>query len=393
MNVLHIAPYVPSTKAKHAGGVCMGKEIEWLSQNSNLFCLHFVNSVFENELNSDLTVKNCVVKTNFFLMALRCAFGFWLPTLFACRRSISFAIKMIVIAKKQKIDLVYAEYTSMGQYVWIKKLFPKVKFVLVEHDVTVQSYERKLASSNFISKLIRSFSLNRVRLFESRYCSLADQVICLSEKDCALADRLFDLKKSAVRINPYFGFSYSDSNFVRDEICRVKGRFVICFVGNMSRSENDEAARDLIVAYRKSKLNSIADLKVIGANPSSDLCAMADENVFITGFVEDINAEISTCDLALFPLKRGAGIKLKVLLSAELGVPVLTTSIGAEGIDEKGEYLCLCSNADEMCEAAFTILSNNEQLRMLQSNQEKMVNMKFNWSFSEKVLGQLFAGI
>ena len=42
MNILHISPYVPSVHAAHAGGVCMGKEVETLRKKHNVFVLSFV---------------------------------------------------------------------------------------------------------------------------------------------------------------------------------------------------------------------------------------------------------------------------------------------------------------------------------------------------------------
>lgn len=66
------------------------------------------------------------------------------------------------------------------------------------------------------------------------------------------------------------------------------------------------------------------------------------ENIHITGFVENIEDEILKNQIAVFPLTLGAGIKLKVLLACGLGLPVITTDIGAEGIDEDGKHIDSC---------------------------------------------------
>ena len=50
MNILHISPYVPSVHASHAGGVCMGKELEALRKKHNVFVLSFINDEKEEKL-------------------------------------------------------------------------------------------------------------------------------------------------------------------------------------------------------------------------------------------------------------------------------------------------------------------------------------------------------
>ena len=49
MNILHISPYVPSVHASHAGGVCMGKELEALRKKHNVYVLSFINDEKEEK--------------------------------------------------------------------------------------------------------------------------------------------------------------------------------------------------------------------------------------------------------------------------------------------------------------------------------------------------------
>ena len=50
MNILHISPYVPDVHANHAGGVCMGKQVETLKKNNHVTVLTFVNNEYEQGL-------------------------------------------------------------------------------------------------------------------------------------------------------------------------------------------------------------------------------------------------------------------------------------------------------------------------------------------------------
>lgn len=63
---------------------------------------------------------------------------------------------LLNIVRENSIDVIHAEYTAMGQFVWIKKYFPNIKFNLVEHDVTKQSYDRYCMGSSGIKHVYQN---------------------------------------------------------------------------------------------------------------------------------------------------------------------------------------------------------------------------------------------
>ena len=130
----------------------------------------------------------------------------------------------------------------------------------------------------------------------------------------------------------------------------------------MGRSENDKAALRLIEIYsRVKKVIPNLKLSIIGNNPSSKIKSYEDNMIRITGFVENIDDEISRCLLGVFPLTEGAGIKLKVLRSLALGIPVITTSVGAEGIDPQGTVLKIAETDDEFETSIISALSDKNK--------------------------------
>ena len=149
MNILHISPYYPALDTNHAGGVCMGKEIETLRKWNQVYVLTFVASEFDRKLKREREGDHRYhsVTINQWTRLFHVMAEPWMPAYFAARSSLRFAWKLIWAVKKYKIDAVYGEYASMGQYLWIKRLYPHLRFSIVEHDMTAQSYERKLKDS------------------------------------------------------------------------------------------------------------------------------------------------------------------------------------------------------------------------------------------------------
>ena len=89
-----------------------------------------------------------------------------------------------------------------------------------------------------------------------------------------------------------------------------------------------------------------AKLFLVGQRPPRRIAALAGHDVTITGFVEDIRREYLKSAVAVSPIRFGAGTLNKVLEPLALGIPVVSTSIGLEGLGLKiGEEILIANDA------------------------------------------------
>lgn len=383
MNILHLSPYIPSVKTYHAGGVNMGKQVELLSESNNVFIMSCINDKREKILGKEQFLPHYFYKNNKFLTISHILLHINLPNMFAIRTSLWFALKLIYYVKKYNIQAIHAEYTAMGQYVWIKKIFPTLQFNLVEHDVVQQSYQRYCQSAKGIKKFYYRWQLGLVRIKERLYCSKVDKIFVMNEKDKNLIQEYYGMGEKVVQLVPYYGIESDSSVVVREEN-------TICFIGQMGRKENKDAAIRLINILKKMNRNDIK-LYIIGANPDEKLRAESNKQVIITGFLQDINSEIKKCKVAVFPLMEGAGIKLKVLLAIGLGLPVITTDIGAEGIDEKGEVLLIAKNDDEFIAMINELLDDEQFYENKVQESNAFINDRFNIEATRNRLAEAYS--
>lgn len=388
MNILHISPYVPSVFANHAGGVCMGKEVEALIEENNVYVLTFVSNQFELDLIRENKVScNFIdyIEINMIKRIISIILNPLKPNYFAARSSLAFYHKMIDIIELYKIDAIHAEYASMGQYIRIKKKFPNIVFNLVEHDITIQSYNRKILNVKSIFKKIY-FNIQKylIQKSEKKYCLQADKVITFNEKDKNMLINEYMVSRVEV-MPPYYGMANIIPNYKRN----VENN--ICFMGQMGRPENYMAAIRLINIFNEI-VNIIKDSKlfIIGNNPPYELKKLENENIFVTGYVENVDEYINKCKVAVFPLTLGAGIKVKVLKSMALGTSVITTDVGAEGIDEKGEALIICRKDEEFQRNILELLSNDEKYVELSKRQTDFVSENFSWDISVNLLKNFY---
>lgn len=116
--------------------------------------------------------------------------------------------------------------------------------------------------------------------------------------------------------------------------------------------------------------------RVTGANPPPDLYAMRSPFVEFTGFVPDLQAVYEKARVVVVPLRYGAGVKNKTVEALQYGVPVVTTTIGAEGIAVPPglEPMIIADDPAELASAAFRLLTDREEWRRRRADVEALRN-------------------
>jgi len=123
----------------------------------------------------------------------------------------------------------------------------------------------------------------------------------------------------------------------------------ILFVAGFAHPPNVDAARWLVEAImpRVWATHPQARLALVGANPTADVLALASDRVEVTGFVSDeaLARRYRHARVAVVPLRYGAGVKSKVVEALQQGLPLVTTTVGAQGLPG---VMAACSVADDV---------------------------------------------
>lgn len=381
MNILFLSPYVPDVRTSHAGGVLMGKEVETLKKDHQVYVLTFCNDSREEKLLADHPDYQ-YVKTSRNYYIRKVLSHILMPNMFALRKDRKYKRMVIETIEKHHIDAVHAEYTAMGQYEWIKKKYPQIRFHLVEHDVVIQSYERQCQEAHGIMKFYKDIERRKVLKYESKYLKGADLVFALNHKDEKLLRDRYGIQNIRV-INPYYGIDFDQPK------TKIEKEKSICFIGHMGREENHVAAMRLIRIFKEINPEGWK-LTIIGAHPKDELKQQESEQIHITGFVDDINQEIEKNRIAVFPLTYGAGIKLKVLLAFGLGLPVITSGVGAEGIDPDGQVLLLAETDEEFKQQIQKLINDDALCETISKESIEYVKKKFNWETTEQIYREVY---
>jgi len=190
-----------------------------------------------------------------------------------------------------------------------------------------------------------------------------------------------EIKKIDKSINAMQVPLYMYDNFIKVNYNPDKRKDII-FVGGFSHGPNLDAMLWFVHDILPLILKKIPTLHfyIIGSNPPKEILNMECNNITVTGFISDkelINY-YNTSKLAVAPLRFGAGMKGKVVDTLYHGLPLVTTSIGAEGIKNKNHFLKITNESKLFANEVVSLYNNNDILNKM--SKESVIYCKNNFS-------------
>jgi glycosyltransferase involved in cell wall biosynthesis len=155
----------------------------------------------------------------------------------------------------------------------------------------------------------------------------------------------------------------------------------LLFLGKLDFRANDEALRWFV----RDVLGPLecARLFAVGAAPPNWLVAAGqhDDRIAVTGYVDDDRPYLARCTALVLPLRTAAGTRLKALIAMASGLPIVSTSVGMEGLDaEPGTHFLLAESPSEWVAALKRLLSDVELRQRLARNGRALIEQRYDWS-------------
>ncbi len=233
---------------------------------------------------------------------------------FFTRRFDKSVISFVQSAAKN-FDMLYFDFSQVHLY----SLFTDhPNKVLMCHDVICQKFTRK-----------GRFFLPWIKHCEKKLLRSADKIITFSKKDSAVIKNEYGF--SSTPVNFYLKNGHFD--YYKENLCIQENLF--CFYGAWNRAENTECLEWFFSEVYPNVRGDI-EYAIIGGGMNNSLKRRLSscKNIKILGFVENPVTEIAKCQALIAPLRKGAGVKVKVIDSLSCGTPVIGTDVAFEGIED-----------------------------------------------------------
>ena len=168
----------------------------------------------------------------------------------------------------------------------------------------------------------------------------------------------------------------------------------VLFMGRMDYHANIDAALFFVrevwprVKQRRPELR----LTVVGAQPPKQVVALREQGIVVTGTVEDVRPFYRSALVSVVPLRVGGGTRLKVLEAMAAGAPVISTSLGAEGLAvTPGTDILIEDGPEAMANTVAELRAGSPLWRALATNGQTLVREKYDWSVVGATLWRLHA--
>lgn len=275
-------------------------------------------------------------------------------------------------------DLVFACMLRAAQFVEDIEGIPKVVDLI---DAVSLNYERLLnfpgINRRSLSYWIYSIEKKRVERYEAELLKRFERAFLVSEADRRYLARFADVSRVQVVSNGvnthYFRFN-SNSYHPRR----------IVFHGNIHYPPNSDAVRHFYQNIFPLIRRRIPDAQfcVVGNQPRRDVEALAkDPGVLITGRVNDVRTYLWDASVSASPMRIGAGIQNKILESMATGVPVVTSSLGFEGLEaHPGEHLFVSDHSQEFAGHVIELMNNPKLRRQITFQARNWIEENYTWS-------------
>lgn len=253
----------------------------------------------------------------------------------------------------------------------LPRTLPQRRFIFDAHNVEglVQERISKLSRSP-IAKIYYALQAKKTISFEQKIVRAAETVLAVSKDD----ENYFTAfaKKTACIAN---GLE------LIDEPQKPRGD-VLIFTGTLQYEPNSDGLRWFLDEIWPRVSAALPELRfeVIARKPSARFLSFASARVSFLSEVEDIVPHLDQARLMVVPLRAGGGTRFKVLQAFNHRLPVVSTSIGAEGIDvQNGKHLLLADTAEAFADAVIKVVRNPQESETLAQAAQELVRSHYDW--------------
>lgn len=286
----------------------------------------------------------------------------------------------------QKIDAIHCDTIGLGEYV---KDIRGIPMALNHHNVESHMMLRRAEKeTNFFKKIYFFIEGKKLRNYEKKICPLFNKNLVVSELD-------------KIRFSSFIPHVYVDTipngvdaNFFTARNCKVE-RHNLVFAARLNAYPNEDAVVWFLKEMWPLLKKRVPDisLTIAGRNPTARIKKEVglDPAIRMTGYVDDIRPFIEKAEVYICPIRDGGGTKLKLLDAMAMGKAIVTTAVGAEGLNlEDGEHALFANDPGAFISCIIKIFENRDLRIQLGNKSRDLVAKSYTWEIIGKKLNETY---
>lgn len=286
----------------------------------------------------------------------------------------AFEERLISILKEKEFDVVQLESIFLGDYIPIIRNHSKAKITIRTHNAEHLIWQRIIANEkNLVKRKYLLLQTDRLKIYEKRILQSVDAIVPITEIDKVFFEKLdihkpFHVSPTGVQLQQY------KVNH-QEEI-----PFSVFHFGSMDWMPNEEAVLWFVNNVWEIVLRKIPQAKfyIIGRGMSQRILSLSKPNIVVVGKIEKAEKVYHQYSIMVVPLLSGSGMRIKMIEGMAYEKPIVSTSIGAEGIAvTSGKNCVLADNCDDFSNAVIEMLTNQDKRTSLQKEARYFIEQNF----------------
>ena len=276
------------------------------------------------------------------------------------------------LLRSEAYDLLICDFVQMARNA-IGLPVPKLLF---QHNVEADIFATQADRSRGLMAVYLRRQARRMRRFEREAGRDFDRVVAVSDHDRQRFETLYGWDHVSVIDTAV------DIDYFQPDSEEPRNQRQIVFLGSMDWPPNIDGVQHFVRRIWPTVIQAVPDAKflIVGRNPGADVKALANEpGVEVTGTVPDTRPYLQRSTVGVVPIYAGGGTRLKIFEMMASGCPVISTTLGAEGLPVKhGEHLLIADDDQEFADCLIGLLKHEDQRREMASRAAEYVRQRFN---------------
>jgi glycosyltransferase involved in cell wall biosynthesis len=289
------------------------------------------------------------------------------------------------LTRREKFDAVVCDFLASAANI------PELNSaVLFQHNVESIIWRRHLecAPSPWHRAYCRE-QYEKMLRYEAGACRAAKKIIAVSDADARVLHSLYGASRvSSVPTGVDIAYF--------TPACSTPPTQDLLFLGAMDWRPNIDGlhwfASQVLPFIRARRPD--CSLQVVGRNPAADIreLARSDKRVHVTGTVDDVRPYLWKSAVSIVPLRIGGGTRLKIYEAMAAKIPVVSTSVGAEGLDVRdGENIFIADSPQDFADRCVALLDDSDARQRMAANAWEIVSACYSWQVVSRKFEQLLA--
>ena len=296
------------------------------------------------------------------------------------------------LARETPFAVVHADQTAMAQYALYARDAQapgrRPCTLLDQHNAMYLLVQRQASYESGLQRLIWQREARLLRRYETGLMRQFDHVLTVTDEDRqALLDLFEPAERDRLRAR-FTALPICVDPADKEPVVHQDQGPQILHLGTMFWPPNVEGVLWFAQEVLPLVLQEVPDARftVAGKNPPPTVQALAQDgspvagHVEVTGFVPDAQPLLAACRAFVVPVRAGGGMRVKIVDGWQWGLPIVSTTIGAEGIDTRqGENILLADEPQAFAGAVVRLLLDEQLNRSLRRAGRRWVEEKYDW--------------